>query len=125
MSKPTQFRRESAFRLLAVDARPPVANVRNHSGHYCQTHFGNQGQRNAEDAADSAEDINTVPLCKVHQYGRRCMGNGFSCGGPHSCRVYDKTKEITMSRNDCMQAVWLHNGWDGTSLITCVEFGSE
>jgi uncharacterized protein (UPF0303 family) len=35
MSNPTQFRRESAFRLLAVDARPPVANVRNHSGHYC------------------------------------------------------------------------------------------
>jgi hypothetical protein len=33
----------------------------------------------------------------------------------HSCRIYDKTKEITVSHKDWMQAVWLRNGWDDTN----------
>ncbi len=31
----------------------------------------------------------------------------------HSCTIYDKTKEITVSRKDWMQEVWRSNGWDG------------
>ena len=69
----------------------------------------------------AAEDV-ALSACEVHQHGRRCTGYEFSRGGVHACRIYDKTKEITVSRKDWMQAVWLRNGWDGTSRVTRVEF---
>ena len=36
----------------------------------------------------------------------RCGTLDFSKGAPHSCCIYDKTKEITVSRKDWMQGVW-------------------
>ncbi len=54
--------------------------------------------------------------------GRRCTGYEFSKGAVHSCCIYDKTKEITVSRKVWMQEVWRRNGWDGVSRVTRVEF---
>jgi hypothetical protein len=54
--------------------------------------------------------------------GRRCGTLDFSKGAPHSCCIYDKTKEITVSRKDWMHEVWKSNGWDGESRVTRVEF---
>jgi hypothetical protein len=91
-------------------------------GHNRQTHLVDPAEHEAADEADSSEDSYSLPACEVHQHGRRCTGYEFSRGGVHSCRIYDKTKEITVSRKDWMQAVWLRNGWDGESRITRVEF---
>jgi hypothetical protein len=51
-----------------------------------------------------------LSACEVHQYGRRCTGYDSSRGGVHSYLIYDKTKEITISRKDWMRVVWLRNG---------------
>ncbi len=53
---------------------------------------------------------------------RRLAALDFSKGAAHSCCIYDKTKEITVSRKDWMQDVWESNGWDGESRVTRVEF---
>jgi hypothetical protein len=54
--------------------------------------------------------------------GRRCTGYEFSKGAVHSCSIYDKGKEITVSRKAWMHDVWTRNGWDGVSRVTRVEF---
>jgi hypothetical protein len=87
-------------------------------GHNRQTHLADPSAADADDTANTY----TLPACEVHQQGRRCTGYEFSRGGVHSCRIYDKTKEITISRKDWMQTVWLRNGWDGVSRVTRVEF---
>jgi hypothetical protein len=46
----------------------------------------------------------------------------FCKGAARSCCIYDKTKEITVSRKDWMQTVWTANGWDGEARVTRVEF---
>jgi hypothetical protein len=66
-----------------------------------------------------------LPALDVNLTGRRCTGFEFSKGAAHSCCIYDKTNEITKSRKDWMQAVWLANGWDGASRVTRVEFRYE
>jgi hypothetical protein len=81
-------------------------------GHNRETHLSDP---------NAAEDF-ALPACEVHQHGRRCTGYEFSRGGVHGCRIYDKTKEITISRKDWMQAIWLRNRWDGSSRVTRVEF---
>jgi hypothetical protein len=83
-----------------------------------QTHLADAAGGDAIDTAD----VYTLPSCEVHQQGRRCTGYEFSRGGVHSCRIYDKTKEITVSRKGWMQVEWLRNGWDGSSRVTRVEF---
>ena len=50
---------------------------------------------------------------QINLNGRRCGTLEFSKGAVHSCCIYDKTKEITVSRKDWMQEVWRRNGWDG------------
>jgi hypothetical protein len=78
-------------------------------------------------AQDSINDASPylLPAVDVNLSGRRCTGFEFSKGAAHSCCIYDKTKEITKSRKDWMQAVWLANGWDGASRVTWVEFRYE
>jgi hypothetical protein len=72
---------------------------------------------------DVAEDEPYVrPSLELNMTGRRCTGYEFSKGAAHSCTIYDKTKEITVSRKDWMQEVWRSNGWDGESRVTRVEF---
>jgi hypothetical protein len=102
---------------LALDAADAFIT----RGHNRQAHLADP---HAVDSADpaTAADTYTLPACEVHQHGRRCTGYEFSRGGAHSCRIYDKTTEITVSRKDWMQAVWLRNGWDGASRVTRVEF---
>jgi hypothetical protein len=69
------------------------------------------------------EDEDETPgELQVNFNGRRCGTLDFSKGAPHSCCIYDKTKEITVSRKDWMQEVWRCNGWDGESRVTRVEF---
>jgi hypothetical protein len=66
-----------------------------------------------------------LPALEVNLSGRRCTGFEFSKGAAHSCCIYDKTTEITKSRKDWMQAVWLRHSWDGISRVTRVEFRYE
>jgi hypothetical protein len=54
--------------------------------------------------------------------GRHLATLDFSKGAAHSCCIYDKTAEITVSRKDWMQEVWTSNGWDGDCRVTRVEF---
>ena len=77
----------------------------------------NRGVRLEDEEDDSA------PLhLQINLNGRRCGTLDFSKGGAHSCCIYDKTKEITVSRKDWMHEVWRSNGWDGASRVTRVEF---
>jgi hypothetical protein len=69
------------------------------------------------------EDEDETPWeLQINLNGRRCGTLDFSKGGAHSCCIYDKTKEITVSRKDWMREVWGSNGWDGGSRVTRVEF---
>jgi hypothetical protein len=78
------------------------------------------------DVPDSAEDetcgADEAPPLEVNLDGRRCTGFVFSRGAAHSCTLYDKTKEITVSRKDWMRVVWRCHGWDGTGRVLRVEF---
>ena len=86
-------------------------------GHRRKTHT------EGEDAEDEAEEEPFVrPSLELNMTGRRCTGYEFSKGAAHSCTIYDKTKEITVSRKDWMQEVWRSNGWDGEASVTRVEF---
>jgi hypothetical protein len=66
-----------------------------------------------------------VPDLDVNTNGRLCTGFEFSKKAPHSCVIYDKTKELRKSRKDWMYAVWLRNGWGGVSRVIRVEFRYE
>jgi hypothetical protein len=68
------------------------------------------------------EEDETPSGLQINLNGRRCGTLDFSKGPAHSCCIYDKTKEITVSRKDWMHEVWLNNGWDGESRVTRVEF---
>jgi hypothetical protein len=87
----------------------------------------NKGLRLEDGMDDQApdEDLSdaTTPLqMQMSMNRRRCSTFDFSKGGTHSCCIYDKTAEITVSRKDWMQEVWATNGWDCTSRVTRVEF---
>ncbi len=62
---------------------------------------------------------------EINLDGRRCTGYDFSKTAPHSCCIYDKTREIVTSRKDWMEPVWESNGWDGSSRVIRVEFRYE
>ncbi len=81
-------------------------------GHRRKTHTEYVETNDAEPTGD----------VEVNFDGRRCTGYEFSKGAVHSCCIYDKTKEITVSRKAWMQDVWMRNGWDGESRVTRVEF---
>jgi hypothetical protein len=71
---------------------------------------------------DECDPLCVAPAFDVNMTGRRCTGYEFSKGGAHSCCIYDKTKELSVSRKDWMQVVWQSNGWDGIARVTRVEF---
>jgi hypothetical protein len=81
--------------------------------------FVTRGHRRGLRLEDEDE---TPPALQINLNGRRCGTLDFSKGAAHSCCIYDKTKEITVSRKDWMQEVWRSNGWDGESRVTRVEF---
>ena len=68
------------------------------------------------------DEDESPPSLQINLNGRRCGTLDFSKGAAHSCCIYDKTKEITVSRKDWMHEVWRSNGWDGESRVTRVEF---
>ena len=72
--------------------------------------FVTRGHRRGLRLEDEDE---TPPALQINLNGRRCGTLDFSKGAAHSCCIYDKTKEITVSRKDWMQEVWRCNGWDG------------
>jgi hypothetical protein len=78
-------------------------------------------RRKTHTESEAAEEVGESSL-EVNFDGRRCTGYEFSKGAVHSCCIYDKTKEITVSRKAWMQQVWCQNGWDGVSRVTRVEF---
>jgi hypothetical protein len=63
-----------------------------------------------------------APQLEANQDGRRCTGFEFSKGASHSSTVYDKTREIVVSRKDWMRVVWRCHGWDGEHRVWRVEF---
>lgn len=86
---------------------------------------GHNKTTHTDTGQSDVEDPYTLPAVDVNHSDRRCTGFEFSKGAAHSCCIYDKTKEITKSRKDWMQAVWTANGWDGESRVTRVEFRYE
>jgi hypothetical protein len=97
--------------------------------------FITRGHRRKTRLAGESEDMDAEPseagdsepafvgaTPEINLHGRRCTGFEFSRGAVHSCCVYDKTKEIAISRKDWMRAVWERNGWDGASRVVRVEF---
>jgi hypothetical protein len=88
--------------------------------HHRTTHV-EDGDKSGDDDPGDGEAYMT-PAFELHMTGRRCTGYEFSTGAAHSCCIYDKTKEITVSRKDWMRAVWTCNGWDGVAQVTRVEF---
>jgi hypothetical protein len=84
-------------------------------GHRRKTHTESIGVDSDKAGCDDSK-------MEVNFDGRRCTGYEFSKGAVHSCCIYDKTKEITVSRKTWMQEVWARNGWDGESRVTRVEF---
>lgn len=73
-------------------------------------------------SADTGDGMDETPPLEANLDGRRCTGFVFSKGAAHSCTIYDKTKEITVSRKDWMRAVWGARGWDGAARVFRVEF---
>ena len=65
--------------------------------------FVTRGHRRGLRLEDEDE---TPPALQINLNGRRCGTLDFSKGAAHSCCIYDKTKEITVSRKDWMQEVW-------------------
>jgi hypothetical protein len=62
-------------------------------GHRRKTHI------ESEDAGDdSGEEPVVRPSLELNMTGRRRTGYEFSKGAAHSCTIYDKTKEISVSR---------------------------
>jgi hypothetical protein len=84
--------------------------------------FVTRGYRRGLRLEDEDGPEATAPELQVNLNGRRCGTLDFSKGAPHSCCIYDKPAEITVSRKDWMRAVWTANGWDGVAPITRVEF---
>jgi hypothetical protein len=81
--------------------------------------FVTRGHRRGLRLEDEDE---TLLALQINLNGRRCGTLDFSKGAAHSCCIYDKTKEVTVSRKDWMHEVWKSNGWDGESRVTRVEF---
>jgi hypothetical protein len=81
--------------------------------------FVTRGHRRGMRLEDEDE---SPPGLQINLNGRRCGALDFSKGAAYSCCIYDKTKEITVSRKDWMQEVWRSKGWDGESRVTRVEF---
>jgi hypothetical protein len=78
-------------------------------------------QRDTEPSERDDEGDDTTGM-EINLYGRRCTGFEFSKGAAHSCCIYDKTKELTKSRKEWMQAIWEQHGWDGSARVVRVEF---
>ncbi len=68
------------------------------------------------------DEDETPPALQINLNGRRCGTLDFSKGAAHSCCIYDKTKEITVSRKDWMQEVWRATAGTVKSRVTRVEF---
>jgi hypothetical protein len=63
----------------------------------------------------------------VDAHAKRCEGTESRerKAAPHSCCIYDETREIVTSRKDWMEPVWESNGLDGSSPVIRVEFRYE
>jgi hypothetical protein len=46
-----------------------------------------------------------------HSHGLRGTGFDFSYGGPVSCTIYEKSREIKRSGKEWFEDIWRHNGW--------------
>lgn len=59
---------------------------------------------------------------EVKGRGRKLRQFDFSKTAPHSCCIYNKSREITQSGKGWLKEIWLKNGWDGKAQITRIEF---
>jgi hypothetical protein len=101
--------------LTLADARAFVSRSRRRKGRLVQPDEDDDPDNKGWEA----------PELEVNTDGRLCTGFEFSKTAPHSCTLYDKTKEIRRSRKDWMQAIWLRYGWDGAGRVIRVEFRYE
>jgi hypothetical protein len=68
-------------------------------GHRRKTHS------DGDDPEDDIEEPFVRPSLEFTMTGRRCTWYASSKGAAHSCCIYDKNKEITVSREDRMRKV--------------------
>ncbi|MBD2859959.1 replication initiation factor [Spongiibacter sp. KMU-158] len=63
-------------------------------------------------------------IAKLNRYSEhgRFSGYTFGAGGDLSCRLYDKTLELTKSKKEYFYQVWTLNGWDLESKVWRLEF---
>jgi hypothetical protein len=66
------------------------------------------------------EEVLMLP--DVHGRGRLRRQFDFSKTAPHSCCIYDKTREVKISGKEWLYAIWQQHGWDGHSKVIRVEF---
>jgi hypothetical protein len=104
--------------ISLADVHAFVSRSRRRKGHTAQLDEGFD-----DDATQAGEDGGgwEAPAFDVNSDGRLCTGFEFSKTAPHSCVVYDKTKELRRSRKDWMHAIWLRHGWDGVCRVIRVE----
>jgi hypothetical protein len=63
-----------------------------------------------------------VILPMVDRRGRRIKEFAFCRSAPHSCVIYDKTREVIAHQKQWFYDIWQANGWDGQQTVTRVEF---
>ena len=77
--------------------------------------------RLGEDEAPGEDEV----LPEVTFTGRRVTQFDFSKTAPHSCCIYDKTKEVQVHHKEWFHEIWQQNGWDGVERVVRVEFRYE
>jgi hypothetical protein len=109
--------------LSLADARAFVSRARTRRSHVLRAE---EYDAEAVDLPDEATGVSyQAPTFQVTTDGRLCVAYDFSKTAPHSCIVYDKTREIRRSRKDWMRAIWERAGCDGQGRIIRVEFRYE
>jgi hypothetical protein len=86
--------------------------------------FISRGRSKKAKLAES-EDEETPAIPDVTLTGRRVTQFDFSKTAPHSCCIYDKTKEVQVHHKEWFHEVWKQHGWDGESRVIRVEFRYE
>jgi hypothetical protein len=84
---------------------------------------GRSKRARLEDETADEDDSPSVP--EVTITGRRVTQFDFSKTAPHSCCIYDKTKEVQVHQKQWFHEIWKQHGWDGESRVTRIEFRYE
>src|SRR5579875_3719212 len=88
--------------------------------------FVSRGRSKKAQVTEDDDDEDMLTLAPdVTFSGRKVNQFDFSKTAPHSCCIYDKTKEVKTHHNEWFHAIWKANGWDGESRVIRIEFRYE